>query len=427
MKKAIQDAVASQSDTAGLVTGQDDFDALNAELGGVRGVWLSHYYEESSYLVLCLDELVNVQPASKAYLELEGISSAHPNWPVGDGPDIDASREGDTWYVVFRDAWGDCPAGCTGEKVMYFTVTGDTVVAVEAPHAEADPKFASLARWVHGHEIVGIGIYWGQNPVTGEIVILAPLVDSPAQRAGVRPGDVILAFDGKPASGWTEDDFRARVGGFEGTELTLSVRHTDGSIEDISFVRAAVRYHMAVQAKRIGVALEAATATGVLLIRTNPNFRDDPTVIRWGDLLLAVNGDSTAGWTATEAVNRIDSIPGEYVTLTVRHIEGGIEDITVSTRSEICPTVPVTSYKGVVYLNGDVAPVGSTVRAEKGGTGLTTAIVGEAGHYELSLIRHTPPCLSDGPIFFRMGDLLANESVHFSPGPNELDLTFRSP
>jgi hypothetical protein len=434
LKEAIQSA-AARPDDAPFVTGQADFDALNAQLGGVRGVRLSHYYEESSYLALCLDDRVNVVPASHAYLELEGVSSAYPNWFGGDGPDVDALRDGDTWYIVFRDAWGDCPAGCMEQELMNFTVTGDTVVAVESSQAEADPNFASLARWVDGHEIVGIGVYRGQNPVTGEFVIVAPLVDSPAQRAGVRPGDVILAFDGKPTSGWTEDDFRARLGGYEGTDVILSVRHSDGSLEDISFVRAAVPYHAPAQAERIGVEMLADTATGVIVVNPTPNFPADPTVIRWGDLLLAVNGESTANWTAIEAADLIDSIQGDHVTLTVRHIEGGIEDITVSTRAELCPTVPIPVYKGVVYLNGDVAPAGSTVSAVQGGTALMTAIVGDGGRYELALVRNIPPCLSDDPVFFRWeghgavswDDLMADESVvDLSPGPHELNLTFQN-
>jgi hypothetical protein len=342
LKEAIQNAVSSQPGTTGFVTGQAAFDALTAQLGGVRGLRTDDL-QKRGYVLLCLDDRVNVPPASVAYSGLEGVRNVGINWMGGDGPDIDALRDGDTWYVVFRDAWGDCPAGCTEGELYYFTVTDDTVMTVEPAQAAVDPKFASLARWVHGDEIVGIGAYWGQNPVTGEFVIVAPLVDSPAQRAGVRPGDVILAFDGKPASGWTEDDFRARLGGYEGTEVTLNLRHTDGSVEDISFVRAAVRYHAPAQAERIGVELLADTATGVILVNPTPNFPADPTVIRWGDLLLAVNGESTAGWTSIEAADRIDSIQGDHVTITVRHVEGEIEDITVSTRSEVAPiALPTT-------------------------------------------------------------------------------------
>jgi hypothetical protein len=436
LKEAIENAIAVQPDGAGLVTGQAAFDAINAQLGGVRALRLTHYFQSTGSLVLCLDQRVNVVPASLVYRELDGIRYAEPNWAGGDGPDIGALRGGDTWYVLFRDAWGDCPAGCMEQELMYFTVTGDTVVAVESSQAEADPNFASLVRWVHGDEIVGIGVYWEQNPVNGEFVITSPLVDSPAQRAGVRPGDVILAFDGKPASGWTEDDFRARLGGYEGTEVTLSVRHTGGSVEDISFVRGAVHYPMAIEAVRIGVFLEAATPTGVILASPSPNFVTDPSVIRPGDRLLAVNGESTAGWAATETADRIDSIPGDHVTLRLRHLDGAVEDITVSTRAELCPTVPIPVYKGVVYLNGDVAPAGSAVSAVQGGTALITAIVGDGGRYELPLVRNIPPCLSHDPVFFRWeghtavswDDLMADESVaDLSPGPHELNLTFGLP
>lgn len=437
LKAAVESFVASQPDGAGLVTGQKAFDSLNAELGGVRAVWTSLLGITGS-VVLFLDPLVNVRAASLAYWELDGIRYAEANGAGGGaggpGPDIDALRDGDTWYVAFLHAWWDC-LECTDEELDFFTVEGGTVISVEPDVAEVDPRFAKLKRWVHGQETWGIGVYWEQNPVNGEFVITSPFVDSPAQQAGIQPGDVILAFDGKSTTGWTEDDFWARNGGFEGWAVTLTVRHTDGNVEDISFVRAAIYPPMATEVVRIGVYLESATPAGVLLVSASPNFVGDPAVVRPGDRLLAVNGESTATWTVAETVDYIDSFLGEQMTLTLRHIDGMVEDVTVSTRYEICPDREVATYAGVVYLDGVVAPSRSLVTAVQGGRELSTGITWEGGRYELSLVRGIPPCVSDAPVFFRWeghtavswDDLMALESADASPGRHELDLTFTSP
>lgn len=447
LKEALQNAVAARPDAATFVTGQATFDALNAQLGGVRGLH-TEGLQEHGYLLLCLDDRVNVRPASAAYSGLEGVRNAGPNWMGGDGPDIDALRDGDTWYLVFRNAWGDCPAGCMYEELTFFTVAGNEVTAVEASQAAAEPHFAPLAELVGGSvaathataftagqspggEIVGIGVYLGQDPVTEDIVVVAPLLDSPAQRAGIQAGDVILAVDGESTSGWTESDATPRISGPEGTEVALRVRHSDGSTEEITIVRATLAFPEPVYLEHIGINLLAGTVTGVIVVAyPMANFPADQAGIRDGDVILAVDGESTTGWTVSEAANRIDSFEGEHLTMRVRHSDGETEDITLSPISEFCPLVFPATYMGVVFLNGEVAPVGSIITAVQGGVDWGSRATEEAGRYEIFVpepMRLSPPCSPDGPLSFRMGDLWANEAADWRPGPNELNLTFGSP
>jgi carboxyl-terminal processing protease len=69
----------------------------------------------------------------------------------------------------------------------------------------------------------GIGAYIDVRD--GQTVIVAPIEGSPAEEAGLRAGDVILAVDGEPTDGWTVDDLRNAVRGPKGTDVTLSVLH----------------------------------------------------------------------------------------------------------------------------------------------------------------------------------------------------------
>jgi carboxyl-terminal processing protease len=84
----------------------------------------------------------------------------------------------------------------------------------------------------------GIGATISQDG--DQIVIVAPIRDTPAERAGLVSGDVILAVDGESLAGWTTDQAVLRIRGEKGTEVTLTVLHADGTQEDITLVRDTV-------------------------------------------------------------------------------------------------------------------------------------------------------------------------------------------
>ena len=67
--------------------------------------------------------------------------------------------------------------------------------------------------------------------------VLAPYPDSPAQRAGLSRGDLLVAIDGQPVSGsLTESDVKARLHGEVGTPVRLTVqraRPSDGLNDEI--------------------------------------------------------------------------------------------------------------------------------------------------------------------------------------------------
>ncbi|HMO94477.1 MAG TPA: S41 family peptidase [Tepidiformaceae bacterium] len=75
------------------------------------------------------------------------------------------------------------------------------------------------------------------SDATGEVTIIAPFRDSPAERAGIRPGDVILEVDGQSIAGWTQTQAVQIIRGPQGTQVTLKVRHTDGTEEVITITR----------------------------------------------------------------------------------------------------------------------------------------------------------------------------------------------
>ncbi len=89
------------------------------------------------------------------------------------------------------------------------------------------------------HKFGGIGIQISME--NGRLIVLSPLVGSPAYRAGIRAGDRIVNIEGDSTEGITIDEAVKKLKGDAGTDVTLSVRHL-GSPEpvDVSLTREVV-------------------------------------------------------------------------------------------------------------------------------------------------------------------------------------------
>ncbi|HXG36347.1 MAG TPA: S41 family peptidase [Dehalococcoidia bacterium] len=83
----------------------------------------------------------------------------------------------------------------------------------------------------------GIGAQVSQDKDGTRIVIVSPFRNSPAERAGIRPGDVILSVNGESTEGWTVAKAVEKIRGPEGTAVILEIQHVDGIREEVRIVR----------------------------------------------------------------------------------------------------------------------------------------------------------------------------------------------
>jgi carboxyl-terminal processing protease len=95
----------------------------------------------------------------------------------------------------------------------------------------------------------GIGAEIGTHNAKGEtsdcttlgtdcvLTVVSPIDGSPAQKAGIRAGDEIVAIDGAKLDGLTVDAARDKVRGKKGTEVTLSIVRGNAAPTDIQVVR----------------------------------------------------------------------------------------------------------------------------------------------------------------------------------------------
>jgi carboxyl-terminal processing protease len=75
----------------------------------------------------------------------------------------------------------------------------------------------------------------------GNVVIAAPIDNSPAQKAGLQPGDIILKVDGQDMTGLTLDQVVQHVAGPAGTTVTLTIQDAKtGATRDVKVTRARI-------------------------------------------------------------------------------------------------------------------------------------------------------------------------------------------
>ena len=91
---------------------------------------------------------------------------------------------------------------------------------------DLEGKFEGIGAWV---------------AVKDDQLVLAPLADSPAGRAGIRTGDILLEIDGQPTAGMSLVEAVLKVRGPKDTEVTLLVLHEgETEPEEITIVRAEI-------------------------------------------------------------------------------------------------------------------------------------------------------------------------------------------
>lgn len=84
----------------------------------------------------------------------------------------------------------------------------------------------------------GIGAQVGMRD--GRLTIIAPMPDSPAQQAGIRPGDVILSIDGETTLNVTLFEAVSKIRGEKGTTVELLVLHLNDADAVIILVKRGV-------------------------------------------------------------------------------------------------------------------------------------------------------------------------------------------
>ena len=99
------------------------------------------------------------------------------------------------------------------------------LVALNDPHTNyVSPDVFRIENQDIRGRFEGIGAHVSMN-ADGRLVVVAPIADSPAERAGIRPGDIILEVDGENIQGISIIEAVSKIRGPRGSVVRLLVQH----------------------------------------------------------------------------------------------------------------------------------------------------------------------------------------------------------
>jgi len=159
-----------------------------------------------------------------------------PNQETSDS-DLDLALLEEVWEII-QEKYIE-PEELDTEALSQGAVRG-MVEALDDPHgAYLTPADYELFTTDLAGEFDGIGAYVGYRD--GEVFIMAPMPGSPAEEAGIRSGDIIMAVDGESTFGWSLVEVTLAVRGPRGTQVRLLVLHEgDTELVEIEIIRAEI-------------------------------------------------------------------------------------------------------------------------------------------------------------------------------------------
>src|SRR5213594_3480411 len=147
----------------------------------------------------------------------------------GDSDVRDSLRQFATVYDVVEQNYAE---PVNADKAIYNGAIPGMLHVLD-PHSNFfDPKSYSLLREDQRGKYYGVGMTVG--PRNNKVIVIAPFVGTPAYRAGIRPGDIIVAVDGKPTDNMSTGDVADLLKWPKGTTVHITILR-EGSDKPLEF------------------------------------------------------------------------------------------------------------------------------------------------------------------------------------------------
>jgi carboxyl-terminal processing protease len=273
---------------------------------------------------------------------------------IGDGsastgpiPTVVTNPGDPTGFGLFDEAWGilkkhyvDQP-GLEGKDLTYGAIRGLTTAIGDTGHTRfLTPDELKQEQTRMSGTFAGIGASIEQKGT--DLVIPSVIPGAPADRAGVRAGDVILAVDGKDATGKTTTQIVSEIRGPADSTVTLTLGRTGQAAPfEVTITRAVITN------PAVSWAMYPGTTTAVVRL-------EEFTGKSSAQMIQALKAAEAAG--ATRFVLDLRNDPGGYLGEAVKIASQFLAE-------------------GVVLIQQDAKGTQQEVPVEKGGVATTQPLV----------------------------------------------------
>ena len=276
------------------------------------------------------------------------------------------------------------------EDRLYGSIEG-LVSSYNDPYTEfMRPQQAADFKIVTQGSLEGIGAVVGDRD--GAIIVVLPLPDSPADRAGLMAGDHITAVDGMATEGLLVDKAVEHIRGPRGTPVVLTISRDGGEPRDVTVVRGRIEIPSTSHAILTRDVPESAD-TGVESTATTPRdfyhlrlFTFSQTSISAFERELREFRESGAAYLILD----LRGNPGGYLEAAVRMASRFLPEGTVVVREFRGPNLEevVHTTQGANWFNGNLPSM--VVLVDRGSASASEILAGALQEQGLATVVGTP-------------------------------------
>lgn len=155
-------------------------------------------------------------------------------WRIVNQSYVDETFNHQNWWLVRQNAMKQR----TKNREETYSVIGKMLASLDDPFTRhlQPSQYRNLQVSTSG-ELTGVGLQIALDDETGILQVIAPIAGSPAEKAGIRPGDRILEIDRVSTTQFTLDEAAAKMRGPMGSQVTLTLEGKQETAKEVILVR----------------------------------------------------------------------------------------------------------------------------------------------------------------------------------------------
>ncbi|WP_414564058.1 MULTISPECIES: carboxyl-terminal processing protease CtpC [unclassified Anabaena] len=160
-------------------------------------------------------------------------------WQIVQRQYVDGTFNQVDWQAVRKEYLGK---SYTSQQDAYKSIR-EMLQRLEDPYTRfMDPEEFKNMQVDTSGELTGIGITISQDEETKQIVVISPIDDTPAFKAGILAKDVIVQINGKSTEGMDTNQAVSLIRGEPGTKVNLTIQRS-GEAKKFEIIRARIEIH----------------------------------------------------------------------------------------------------------------------------------------------------------------------------------------
>ena len=158
-------------------------------------------------------------------------------WQIVNSEFVDREFNHVNWKIKRQEL---LQADYTDKKAAYKAIR-QSLEGLDDPYTRflAPKEYEELTSQTSG-ELSGIGIRLGIDEKTSKLIVVEPIPNSPASKAGLKAGDHIVSINGQPTKLMTIEQASAKIKGEVGTEVTLEISRSEKPDFKVTIARAQI-------------------------------------------------------------------------------------------------------------------------------------------------------------------------------------------